>query len=258
MKRIMILLALISVFFTSCNLPQQNANGPHAWIDSPLTGSVLQVNTAVDIVSHSSDSLSLSNVELSINNALLRVDAIPEANLTYVLMKQSWTPSAAGTYQVRLRTQASSGQWSDYAVVSVTVEADSTIRPTLPETPTSTMPLPFSPTPIPSTPTPTITLPPRFTPTASTPTFALVENAFCRIGPDISFADITAIPKGETVDIQGVSEDGFWYFVFWGQFNTRCWIAARTGQIAGDLTGVPVLASPLTSTPSPTPFIRRP
>ena len=259
MKRIMILLAFTSIFFASCNLPAQiNANGPHAWIDSPLSGSILQVNVAVDIISHSSDSSGLSNVELSINNAPLRVDAIPEANQVYVMVNQNWTPSAPGIYLLSVRAQASNGQWSENAVINVTVEAGLTIRPKLPERPTPTFTLIPSLTPVASTPSPTTTLSPRFTTTPAVPVFTLIENAFCRAGPDVSFTDITAIPQGETVDIQGVSEDGFWYFVFWKQYNTRCWVAARTGQTAGNLTGAPVLTSPPTYTPSPTPFIRRP
>ncbi|MCL4530125.1 MAG: SH3 domain-containing protein [Chloroflexi bacterium] len=88
--------------------------------------------------------------------------------------------------------------------------------------------------------------------TPSIPTFTLHENAFCRKGPDISFPDVTAIPKGDIVEIQGVSQDGFWYFVFWRQFNVKCWVAAATGQTNGNSQGVPVLASPNTPTPKPT------
>jgi len=88
--------------------------------------------------------------------------------------------------------------------------------------------------------------------TAAAPTFTLNENAFCRKGPDMSFPDVTAIPKQETVAILGVSEDGFWYYVYWQQFDVKCWVAAATGQTAGNSQGVPVLSSPDTSTPKPT------
>jgi hypothetical protein len=93
--------------------------------------------------------------------------------------------------------------------------------------------------------TPTQTL----TPTPAVPSFTLTENAFCRKGPDVSFSDVTGITKGETVAIQGVSEDGYWYFVFWARFKVKCWVAKPTGQAGGDLTGVPVMVSPDTPTP---------
>ena len=237
MKPILILItfALIAISCASCNIPGA-ANAPQAWIDAPLNSSVLPMNEKVDVISHSNDLSGISKVELDINNSTLSTDSVPEAGQVYVLMKQAWTPTEPGTYQVRVRAQSGSGHWSDYAVVNVTVEAG----------PTNT------PAPVVS-PTLVVTLPPSITPTPASPTFTLNENAFCRKGPDTSFPDITAIPKGDTVDIQGVSEDGFWYFVFWKQFDAKCWVAAPAGQASGALQGIPVLVSPDTPTPPPVP-----
>jgi len=92
------------------------------------------------------------------------------------------------------------------------------------------------------TPTPTLVAP---------PTFTLKKNAFCRKGPDMSFPDVTAIPKGDTVDILNVSEDGFWYFVYWQKFNEKCWVGTSTGDPAGDITGLKVLAGPALPAPEP-------
>src|SRR5258706_868770 len=119
-----------------------------------------------------------------------------------------------------------------------------------------------APQPTPTGPTSTpLPLPPSFgatpTPTpaaASAPTFTLTKNAFCRKGPDVSFPDVDAILKGETVDILNVSEDGFWYYVYWKQKNAKCWVAASAGQANGQLQGVQVLIGPATLTPTPAPF----
>ncbi len=89
--------------------------------------------------------------------------------------------------------------------------------------------------------------------TPAMPTFTIHENAFCRRGPDVSFPETTGIPKGDTVEIKGVSQDGFWYYVYWKQFNVNCWVAVSTGQMNGDSQGVPVLASPDTPTPKTNP-----
>jgi hypothetical protein len=158
-------------------------------------------------------------------------------------MSQPWVPAAPGVYTIQVRAKSIGGAWSDYAVVSVTIEGGPTITPTLVISPTPVSS--FTPTPVPSV------IP---SPTSANPTFTLNENAFCRIGPDVSFKDVTGITKGETVDIQGVSQDGFWYFVFWKKFNVKCWVAAPTGQANGNVQGVLVIVSPDTPTPSPEPI----
>lgn len=102
--------------------------------------------------------------------------------------------------------------------------------------------------------TPTLGLSPTQTLTpAGPPLFILTKNGFCRKGPDTSFADITAVPAGDTVKILNISEDGFWYFINWEKFNQKCWIAKSTGNPVGDLSGLKVLIVP-TLPPSPTPI----
>lgn len=77
--------------------------------------------------------------------------------------------------------------------------------------------------------------------------FMFDKNAFCRKGPGIVYSDVTAIPAGDTVDIQGVSPDNEWYFIFWSKFNASCWVAISTGHVLGDLPTLPIF------TPVPTP-----
>ncbi len=135
-------LALIVCLFlaagaSACNLPAQaGAGGPQAWIDAPLTGDTITVGTNVEVTSHSSDLSGITNVELSINKAVLNTANIPEADKTFVLIKQIWTPTEPGVYELQVRAQNTSGQWSDYAVVLVTVGRAPVIVPiqTLPPT----------------------------------------------------------------------------------------------------------------------------
>ena len=225
------LAALIAL--CACNLPGQAA--PHTWIDAPLDGSVLPAGAKVDVISHANDLSGITHVELSVNGAVLRTDAAPNGQV-YVLMDQPWTPSGPGAYQVRVRAETGGGQWSGYAVVNVTVEGS----------PTNTLTLIQS-----ASPTPLVSA--TVTPTPAALTFTLDKNAFCRKGPALSFADITAIPSGETVSVQGRSEDGAWLFVLWEKYNVKCWIGAATGKASGALQGVPVLVSPPTPTPTSAP-----
>ena len=250
MKRLITFLVYAGLLLSlvSCNLPAgQDTPGPQAWIDAPLSGSVLQSNTLIDVISHASDTSGITLVELDINNTALHSDSVPEAGQGYVKMNQTWTPSQPGTYEIRVRARAGSGQWSPYAVVSVTVANLPTGTPTRTNTPTES-------------PTPQVTKTPGPSPTPANPTFKLIENGFCHTGPDTSFAATTAIPNGDIVDIRGISGDGFWYFVFWKQFKASCWVAAHAGLASGNLTGLPVLASPPTPThtPLPTATARKP
>ena len=234
---------LCAILLAACSFPTiAGGSGPYAWIDAPLDGSILPVDAPVQIVSHASAAGGIAKVELSIDSSVLSTDDVPEAGQAYVLMQQSWTPTQPGTYQVRVRSETSGGQWSGYAVVNVTVEGSPSPTPVPSDTPTPVITF---------TPTLVITSTPTSPPTSAVPTFTLIENAFCRKGPDVSFPDITALPKGETVDIKGVSEDGFWYYILWAKFNTECWLAAPAGQTNGNLQGVPVLVSPGTATPPP-------
>lgn len=128
------------------------------------------------------------------------------------------------------------------ASTSAAYLSQSLSTPTLPSLTPVPTPTP-SPTPLPTT---------ALSATPAIPTFTLHENAFCRKGPDGSYPDVTAIPNGDTVEILGVSQDGFWYFVYWRRFDARCWVAAATGQTSGNSQGVPVLAAPATSAPTRT------
>jgi hypothetical protein len=52
------------------------------------------------------------------------------------------------------------------------------------------------------------------------------------------------------VDILNVSEDGFWYFIYWKKFNSKCWVATGTGDVNGDVTGIKVLIGPALPEPA--------
>jgi len=233
-------LGLFAVFLTACTLNEASGAQTQSWIDAPLNNSTLPL-APVKVISHSSNLAGISQVELSVNGTIISNDKNQDTSQSLIVMDQTWTPSAPGSYTLQVRAQSTSGQWSDYAVVNITVEN----APSATLTPMET----FTPTP---TATSIITPTSPTTPTPSAPSLTLGENAFCRKGPDPAFPDVTAIPKGDIVDIQGVSQDGFWYFVFWQQFNVKCWVAAHAGQVNGNVQGVPVLVSQSTATPKPT------
>ncbi len=145
---------LIGVLLAGCNRNQavtsMGAAGPAAWIDAPLNGVTIH-QAAYPVVFHATAPGGVASAEWSVNGTVLASDTNPDPSALLVSFQHEWTPRAPGVYTHRVRTQATSGSWSEYAVAVVTVGY-------LTSTP--------SPTPTPATITPTVTPTPTPTPTA--------------------------------------------------------------------------------------------
>lgn len=240
--RTSLLFLLFSLFLAACS-PQATtqpavpsvavSQSPQAWIDSPLNGTTLPLGD-VEIISHAASSSGIAQVELSVNGAVIRTDSNPQPGQTLSLARQIWRPTAGGTYQVSVRAQSTGGEWSAPASITLTILEQPTVTPTATPPPTET-----------PTPEPTITATP-----AGPPMIVLVRNSFCRTGPGQVYREITALAAGDSAEIRGVSQDGFWLFVYWPKFKVECWIVASAAPPGTDLSGVPVLAAP--PTPAPT------
>ena len=85
------------------------------------------------------------------------------------------------------------------------------------------------------------------------PHVVLVQNAFCRRGPDPLFEDMTAFVTGTELDLIGVNSEKSWGKVeaTVNQITFQCWIALGSAEVTGaDL--VPVLVSPPLEPEEPT------
>ncbi len=241
MKRTFLLLALLTMLISACGgttatppPPVDNApplsQAPRTWIDSPLNGATLPLGE-VEILSHAASLNGIAQVELSVNGAVFRTDPNPSPGETLNLVRQTWLPRAAGTYQISVRAQNTSGEWSAPASITLTI---------LEASPTQT---PLSP--------PTVTASPSPTATAAGPLLiVLVRNSFCRAGPGEVYREITAIPSGDSAEVRGISQDGFWLFVYWPKFNVECWIVTSAAPPDTNLSGIPLLAAPPTPLPT--------
>jgi len=249
MGNILRLLALSALLLSACGgnaNPVQPAAAapemsqtPRVWIDSPLNGTTLPLGE-VEILSHAASLGGIAQVELSVNGAVVRTDPNPSPGETLNLVRQTWLPRAGGTYQVSVRAQNTGGEWSAPASITLTI---------LDATPTSV----DTATPA-ATPTETATSLPSPTATlAGPPVIVLVRNSFCRAGPGEVYRSITALAAGDSAEVRGISQDGFWLFVYWSKFNVECWIGASAAPPGTDLRGAPALTAPPTPTPTPTP-----
>ncbi len=239
--------------------PQETVSqSPQVWIDSPLNGSMLPLG-AVEIVSHAASSSGIAQVELSVNGAVVRADANPKPGETLSLARQLWLPRAGGTYQVTVRAQSASGEWSGFAGVIITILAQSTVAPLPGETATPTPTETATPTPTETTtPTPTETATPTPTPALTdTPTpltIVLVRGSVCLAGPGPVYPEITNLAIGDSAEVRGISRDGLWLFVYAPRFRVECWIVTAAAPPGMDWSEVPVLTAPPTPVPTETPY----
>lgn len=102
------------------------------------------------------------------------------------------------------------------------------------------------------TPYPTYTKLPTLTPVHDA-MFTASEPAFCRQGPSsqIWWDPKEALKQGQTVKIIGksTSEWGLWWLVQ-KDSGQRCWVYSELGTTSGNVSGVPVVAAPVTPTPT--------
>ncbi len=137
---------------------------------------------------------------------------------------------------------------SDEALQTAQAIADATRRAASP-TPSPTPPTP-SPTPTLATETPTAT---------STPSMAIVTanyNAYVRSGPDVSFNWVDFLLQGQSAQVVGRSENaasGTWWYIRRLGEGKDGWVWSGAVTLSGDPSGVPLMVSPPTVTPSPAP-----
>lgn len=246
-----IFLVLLGGILSSCTLPAglpaAPPAGPRAWIDQPLDGSAFPPGP-LEIVSHYTDSGGTAQVEISIDGVVLNTVPSEDSASSLITVRHTWRALTPGTYTISVRGQGTNGAWGNPASVRIIIMGPETA------TPLNSVTLVASDTPTSiSVPTgePTMTtVSNTFTPTpAGEPVITLIKNAFCRKGPSTSFSDVTAVPVGDQVNVRGVSEDGFWLFIYWPKFKVECWIVASAAPADFNPASLPVLRSP--STPSP-------
>ena len=120
MKRITLFLVLtmLATMAMQCNAPETapaiTSDGPRVWMDAPLNNSTLPL-APLEIVSHSSDPLRVTQIELSVNGSVLRTDPNLDQAKSLVTTRQAWSPPAPGNYTLLVRAMNSASVWSEYA-----------------------------------------------------------------------------------------------------------------------------------------------
>ena len=83
------------------------------------------------------------------------------------------------------------------------------------------------------------------------PQGVLIQNAFCRKGPDPVFDDVTAFAAGTELDLVGVNSERTWgkFEALINEITFQCWISLTAVEVTGG-ENAPVLVSPLLPEPA--------
>lgn len=108
-----------------------SVGGIEAGINSPAQGAVLPM-APFEIAYYATSVDGIASVELSVNGEVLSTITNPDTSQQVVALKYSWDPAAPGSHTIRVRAQDAKGNWSDYEVSMITVEASQPAQPNQP------------------------------------------------------------------------------------------------------------------------------
>lgn len=172
----MMCMALVSACAVKPTAEPVAAGEARAWIDAPLEGSVLPLGE-IQVIVHGSDPQGVGAIEFSINGEMVHTEPIADSVQHLQAMIYAWRPAASGRYEIGVRVQGVSGEWSQPAEADVLVLSEEELTATR------------------TTPTPDAT---------ATPTMTVTPTATATITP-------TSTPAGTTFSEPQKSTDRFYY-----------------------------------------------
>ncbi len=67
----------------------------------------------------------------------------------------------------------------------------------------------------------------------------------CRLGPDVGYDAVSSLSQGQFAQITGRNDDSsWWYIADPNHAGAFCWVAASVVTTSGDLSNIPLVASP--------------
>jgi len=198
---ILLVVAAIGAYLYTQQDKKEIAGGvPTVVINSPPSGSQVQVGQEVIVQATATDSRGVTQVELLVNGVLYHSDVSPSPQgQSPFISRQSWRAPAAGTYTLMVKAYNAAGGISQPAAITVNVTGVATPTPgqptATPGEPTATPTV--TSTPVPGMPTATWT-PEVVTETPTTvPTVCTLDAAFVA---DVTVPDGTVFEPGARID----------------------------------------------------------
>lgn len=187
MSRVRLFSILVPVcLLAACGGVACTAGKPEVWIDAPAADSNVLVGQPVQIEGHVSYDKGIASVEIWVNGELELVHENPPAVGRLAQFDQSWTPPAAGDYEVQAIAIGDDGVRSEPVVVRVLVgERAAGAKPTATLSPTSMATLAA---------TSTATLSPASTATPESSTTTSMPSATIKPSPEVTAISPTGSP----------------------------------------------------------------
>lgn len=93
-------------------------------------------------------------------------------------------------------------------------------------------------------------------PTATEQTWFPSTDSHCRAGPGIQYESLTVLWSGQRLAALGTDEGWNWIQVRMQLSSSTCWTRSETGNLSGDMKGLPVVqvSSPIPTATLPKPF----
>jgi len=240
---------------TACGAATETADLPDkpvANITAPTNNQRLDVGQEVLVKFGATDVEGIVQMEVTINGEPVYVETLDPAVNAFVA-DYTWTPEKTGSYIIQAVAFSIDGDSSDPVQKVVTVtEPGAAPPPTEPPAEQSS----GQPT---STPTPPLL--PTYTPTSEsgstgdqvnlTAMATALISLNVRTGPGTAFPVIGRLPDGDSAEIVGQDEGGYWWQIVFPGENNVGWIAAGGDfSTAVNIDGVPIVAD---NQPAPTP-----
>jgi hypothetical protein len=219
-------LSLLVAGILACELPGlRGGPKPTAVILSPASGTQVKAGETVAIQSSATDVKGVTRVELWVDGSLVRSDDNPQQQPAFSVI-QEWTAAILGSHSVTVKAYNAAGQVSDPATVTVNVVEDGTAA--VPTTPAG------------------VTLPP------GAPWAAITAGVLnVRRGPGTDYPAIGQLQQNDVVEIAGKNADSSWLQIVYPTGTIgRGWISASYAQVRGSPAFIPVVETPLPSTPT--------
>jgi len=186
---VILLIAAAVAAYLATRPGEEIAGGvPTVIINSPASGSQVQVGQEVIVQATATDARGVTRVELLVNGVLYGSDISPNPQgQSPFISRQSWQAPSPGTYTLIVRAYNAAGGVSQPAAISISVVGAAT------PTPGEWV---ATPTPLPGIPTATWTSVPTWTP-MPTPTVFVLDAAFVA---DVTVPDGTVFAPGARID----------------------------------------------------------
>lgn len=135
-RRLVIGLLLLAPVIAGCNeqfsKAAEQASALRVWFDAPMPNTVVRPPNPCQIVAHGASPNGIALFELSVNGAVTASIPSPDVKSSLVTLTRDCGLTQPGKYELTMRVQDNSGQWSGIAETSLIIAADETPTPTQP------------------------------------------------------------------------------------------------------------------------------